>query len=127
MKVDARSAAQRDDAWVFCGAGRLEVPGADAFVPPARLTPVDDPGRAVARALAEPVASRPLGELAREALGDARRRGAATPPGGAATTPWWTRTAAQPADGGTGRGARGGHGEIVLAVPDASRPCPTPL
>ena len=78
-------------AWVFCGARRVPVPDADAFEPPARLAPAEDPAWTLSCALAEPVASRPLGELAREA------------------------TTAAPA------------GEVVIAVPDASRACPTAL
>ena len=78
-------------AWVFCGARRLPVPEADGFEPPARLAPAEDPDWAASCALADPVVSRPLGELAREALTAA--------PGG----------------------------EIVVAVPDASRACPTAL
>jgi nickel-dependent lactate racemase len=53
--------------WVFCGRSRLEVPRADAFEPPARLTPVGDLGLAVERAFAEPVAAPRLRELARGA------------------------------------------------------------
>jgi nickel-dependent lactate racemase len=84
-------AGEAAGAWVFCGGRRLPVAGADGFEPPARLTPAEDPDWAVSCALAEPVASRPLGELAREALSRA------------------------PGD------------EVVIAVPDASRACPTPL
>lgn len=78
-------------AWVFSGSRHLPVADTDAFEPPARLTPAEDPDWAVTCALAEPVASRPLGELAREALAGAP------------------------------------DSEIVIAVPDASRACPTPL
>ena len=85
------------DAWVFCGGRRMAVPQVDAFEPPARLAPAEDPDWAVSCALAEPVASRPLGELAREALPR------------------------------TGRGSPAGRGEVVITVPDASRACPTPL
>ena len=77
----------------------MAVAGADAFVPPPRFPPIDDPDRALARALAGPVASRPLGEVARAALTGAGRRRIPGP---------------APA-------------EIVIAVPDASRACPTPL
>lgn len=79
-----------DGAWVFCGARRVDVPDADAFEPPARLTPAEDADWAVACALAEPVGSPALAVLAREAARSS------------------------------------GGGEIVLAVPDASRACPTP-
>lgn len=69
--------------WVFCGTSRLDVPRADAFEPPARLTPVGDLDLAVERALAGPVAAPRLRELA----------------SGAAT--------------------------VAVAIPDASRPCPS--
>jgi nickel-dependent lactate racemase len=78
-------------AWVFCGGRRLTVPDADAFEPPARLTPAEDPEWTLACALAEPVAAPPLREVVREAR------------------------------------AASGHGDVVVAVPDASRACPTPL
>jgi len=70
--------------WVFCGAGRLPVPRADAFEPPAHLAPAEDLDWAVECALADPVAAPPLRTLA---------RGAAT---------------------------------VAIAIPDASRPCPSP-
>ena len=53
--------------WVFCGASRLDVPRADAFEPPAPLTPAGDLDLAVARALAAPLAAPRLRELARGA------------------------------------------------------------
>jgi nickel-dependent lactate racemase len=86
------SAAPADaGAWVHCGARRVSVPEADGFEPSARLTPAEDPDWALSCALSEPVASRPLDEILREAL------------------------AIDP------------KGEVVIAVPDASRDCPTPL
>ena len=82
------SGAGTGGAWVFCGSRRLPVPDVDDYEPPARLTPAEDPDWALSCAFAEPVASRPLGELVRAAAG---------------------------------------RGEVVVAVPDASRACPTPL
>ncbi|RPI28999.1 MAG: DUF2088 domain-containing protein, partial [Actinomycetota bacterium] len=53
--------------WVFCGARRLELEGADHFEPPARLAPPHDFDRMLEDALAAPVAAPRLAELARGA------------------------------------------------------------
>ncbi len=53
--------------WVFCGARRLDVPHADAFVPPAEAAAVPDLDAAVAGALAVPLGAPRLRELARGA------------------------------------------------------------
>ena len=76
--------APPDGPWVWCGAERLPVPRADAWVAPARGEPLPSLAAALAAACDAPCGAPRLEELAR-----GRRR-------------------------------------VVVAVPDTSRPCPTP-
>jgi nickel-dependent lactate racemase len=70
-------------AWVFAGTRRIELDGVDHFEPPPRHAPPAPVEQAIGRALAEPIASAPLADLA--------------------------------------RGCR----SVAIAIPDASRPCPS--
>jgi len=53
--------------WVFCGPRRLELDRADHFEPPPRLEPSQDPDTVAEQALAAPVGTPRLAELARGA------------------------------------------------------------